>query len=1006
MPETNSLNTPDQTTDGARPQDADTRPAPDAAGHALFERLGVGGMGEVYRCGDDALRRDLAIKVIKAELRGNHDAEERFLREARLTGALQHPGIVPVHNLGRLADGHLFYTMKLVRGRTLADLLRDEPDGPERLLAVVEKVCQAMAYAHSKGVIHRDLKPSNVMVGEFGEVQVMDWGLAKELSRAEPVTPSGVATQDVETVGRVEEEAGLSRAGAALGTPSYMPPEQAAGDWDIVDERADVFALGAVLCQVLTGRPPYHGDSRDDLLRRARRSDLAEALGRLERCGAEMALVQLCRECLAPEREGRPRHAGRVAERLAAYQADVQERLRRAELERAEAQVQAREERKRRRLSLALAALVLLLVVLGGGAMWWQQRQRDKADQAVNNGLEQAELLAKQARAAPLEADKYHQAVEAARVASQLAENASTDLRQSAEALLAGLEQEEQAARNDRQLLAALLDVRGPREGPKYRSDAKGTMTALAEPTADEQFAAAFRRWGLDVDGTAPSEAAAVLKARPAVVVTEVVAALDEWTSERRRQAKPQAEWQRLDDLAALLDAETGSKRQEMREILARGRLPAERALGVLSAALRPVPVPTVAPWGRDCMRLRELAERIKPAVEPVLGLVALTRALRVAGEEASAERLLRAALRARPQEVVLYHTLGRLLHEQEPPRWSEAAECYAAARALRPDLGVTLAEELLRSGREREGLDLLAWLVQERPDNPYLHFQQGYALSGKHDLDGAIAGYHKALELDPKCAFAHNNLGNALREKHDPDGAIACYKMALELDPKEGKFHTNLGVALSDKHDVDGAVACYKKALELNPKDVYAHNNLGNALSDKHDLDGAVACYKKAISLDPKDAPAHSNLGIALSDKGDLDGAIAWFHKALDLDPKYAYAHNNLGIALYAKHDLDGAIACFQKALALDPKLANAHNSLGNALRDKHDVDGAIACYKKALELDPKDAKVHANLGVALSDKHDLDGAIACFKKALELDPKFAQAHYNLGKALLVGHF
>ena len=163
MPDTNSLNLPNQDTDGARPRDASHMPAPDASGHTLFERIGVGGMGEVYRYGDDALQRDLAIKVIKPEMHGDHDAEERFLREARLTGALQHPGIVPVHNLGRLADGRLFYTMKLVRGRTLADLLRDESDGPERLprlLAVVEKVCQAVAYAHSRGVIHRDLKPS------------------------------------------------------------------------------------------------------------------------------------------------------------------------------------------------------------------------------------------------------------------------------------------------------------------------------------------------------------------------------------------------------------------------------------------------------------------------------------------------------------------------------------------------------------------------------------------------------------------------------------------------------------------------------------------------------------------------------------------------------------------------------------------------------------------------------------------------------------------------------
>jgi serine/threonine-protein kinase len=337
-----------------------------------------------------------------------------------------------------------------------------------------------------------------------------------------------------------------------------MPPEQAAGDWDIVDERTDVFALGGMLCVILTGQPPYPGSSREEVLRRARRGDLAEALSRLERCGAEATLTALCRECLAPEREGRPRNAEIVAQRLAAYQAEVQARLRRAELERAEAQVKAQEECKRRRLTLALAALVLLLLVLGGAVLWWQQRQRDQADQAVRDGLAQAALLVEQARAEPLQAGKYQQALEAARMAAKLADNASAETRQRAEDLLARLKHEEAAARKDRELLAALLDVRRPREGPRYTRDGKSTMLALSEPPADAQFAAAFRHWGLGVDATPPSEAAALLKARPAVVVTEVIAALDEWASERRRQGKPKAACQRLADLAALLDDDPG----------------------------------------------------------------------------------------------------------------------------------------------------------------------------------------------------------------------------------------------------------------------------------------------------------------------------------------------------------------------------------------------------------------------------------------------------------------
>src|SRR5262249_37770778 len=154
--------------------------------YRLLERLGSGGMGEVYLSCDPGLDRVLALKVLRAEWQGNPDMERRFQAEARITGSLQHPAIVPVHNLGRLPDGRLYFTMKVVRGRTFADLLAEpgasaaEQHGVR--LHIFEQVCQAVAYAPSRGVIHRDLKPDNVMVGRFGEV--LDWGLAKLLTRA------------------------------------------------------------------------------------------------------------------------------------------------------------------------------------------------------------------------------------------------------------------------------------------------------------------------------------------------------------------------------------------------------------------------------------------------------------------------------------------------------------------------------------------------------------------------------------------------------------------------------------------------------------------------------------------------------------------------------------------------------------------------------------------------------------------------------------------------------
>jgi serine/threonine protein kinase/thiol-disulfide isomerase/thioredoxin len=349
----------------AAPADLDLR------GYEWNEILGKGGMGEVYRSCDPALGRDLAIKVMKAEFQHHPSVERRFIREARITGSLQHPSIVAVHNLGRLPDGRLHYTMRLVRGRTLAEILKEDSGKPEcfsSLLAIFQKACEAVAYAHSKHVIHRDLKPMNVMVGKFGEVQVMDWGLAKLLTaEAEPaeeeprLEPGGTLIHTETT----DMPSDLTRSGTGVGTPAYMAPEQAQGDWELVDERVDVFALGAILCLMLTGRPPYSGEDGNEVLRQARYGDLAEALTRLEQCGADAALTDLCRECLAVDRRQRPRHAGVVARRVAEYQTEVEARLRKAELERTQAQVKTWEERKRRRLAITLSSAVLLVLAAG-----------------------------------------------------------------------------------------------------------------------------------------------------------------------------------------------------------------------------------------------------------------------------------------------------------------------------------------------------------------------------------------------------------------------------------------------------------------------------------------------------------------------------------------------------------------------------------------------------------------------------------------------------------------
>ena len=225
--------------------------------YQLRVRLGAGGMGEVWRARDSVLDRDVALKVIRPDLMGNRGMVARFLEEARATARLQHPGIIPVYDLGELADGRVFFTMKEIHGSTLAEVIGDvhaasplERFAPSRsgwtftrLIDAFRRVCEAVAHAHAMGVVHRDLKPDNVMAGSHGEVLVLDWGIAGALT-AEEATHRRVVT----------------------GTPAYMSPEQASGELWRVGARSDVYALGAVLYEVLWGIPPYVGaDAREVL---------------------------------------------------------------------------------------------------------------------------------------------------------------------------------------------------------------------------------------------------------------------------------------------------------------------------------------------------------------------------------------------------------------------------------------------------------------------------------------------------------------------------------------------------------------------------------------------------------------------------------------------------------------------------------------------------------------------------------------------------------------------
>lgn len=341
--------------------------------------LGRGGIGRVLVMHDAHLGRDVALKELLPGQRVGSTAgtqtlaTTRFLREARITGRLEHPNIVPVYELGRRRDGTLYYTMKVVRGRTLADVLAEKRTLGERLtlLKHFADLCNAMAYAHDRGIIHRDLKPGNVMVGAFGETVLLDWGLAKPTGAADgPEVPAMATSLD----GSVDDMTATAD-GAVLGTPLYMSPEQAHGEADI-GPQADVWSLGVMLYELLTGQRPFGGKTPFAVLDQVTRGEFEPVRARCPEAPPELAAV--VERALAVDRAARYPHAGALAAEIGAFLVGGRVRAYRYGLR----ELLGRFAR-RYKVALAVAGVaVVLLAALGVVAYLQVRAERDRAQAA------------------------------------------------------------------------------------------------------------------------------------------------------------------------------------------------------------------------------------------------------------------------------------------------------------------------------------------------------------------------------------------------------------------------------------------------------------------------------------------------------------------------------------------------------------------------------------------------------------------------------------------------
>jgi tetratricopeptide (TPR) repeat protein len=773
--------------------------------YALGEEIARGGMGVIYRATDTALGREVAVKVLQDRFAPDSGVARRFADEARIAAQLQHPGIPPVHDLGILPDCRPFLAMKLIKGQTLEILLRGRTDVAAergRWVAVFEQVCQAIAYAHSHSVIHRDLKPDNVMVGAFGEVQVMDWGLAKVLTAgtaaADPEeTSAGTQVRSVR-----DSDGSFTQAGSVLGTPAFMPPEQALGVVGKVGARSDVFGLGAVLAVILTGRPPFAAGSAETVRVQAAQGKLDECFARLDVCGADPELVALCKRCLAPAPADRPADAGEVARAVGALRAEADERARRAELERVKAEgeriaaeLRAAEQRKRRRVQLALAGAVGLLLLAGLAFAWWARERHARNAEAVAVLLDQCEQA--------LRGEDLARATVAFEAAQRRAGEGGA---------------EEWSARLEGR--AADLKLLGDLDAvDQFRWTPISPTNFPPHTAVAARYREALGRCGLDPESVAPEAAAA--RARGSAVRERITAVWD-WLLQAEGTAAVRA---------ALRAVDADSYRDAVRD----------------------------AVQSNDRGKIADLAGR-PAALEQPAEFTSVLGENQAIGVERR-RRLLAAAAARRPRAAGVLMTLGWTYpwsQTEERLRWFQAAVAADPSKAAaHSGLGDVLWNRHDLAGAEaafREAIRL-------DPQYAWAYVGLGNPLRDTKDLAGAEAAYREALRLDPQFAYAHNGLGSVLFARRDLAGAEAAYREALRLDPQLFWAHHGLGDVLFARRDLVGAEAAYREAIRLDPKFAWAPANLGLVLQSKGDLEGAITQYKEALRLDPKNSEVLSNL-------------------------------------------------------------------------------------------------------------------------------------------------
>ncbi|MFH1227499.1 MAG: tetratricopeptide repeat protein [Planctomycetota bacterium] len=866
--------------------------------YTIEKKLGQGGMGAVYLALDPALNRRVALKIITS---ADPELLERFQREASAVAKLKHTNIIQVYESGIINKQH-YFTMDYIEGVSLEKLISSSKrPNIKNMAGIIQQVASALHYAHSQSIIHRDIKPANILVDKSGKVYIADFGLAKQLTGL---------------------DRSLTLTGTTVGTPDYMPPEQAQGKKDEIDPRSDIFSLGATMYHCLTGRLPFPGKEIYEVLSKVVNDDPPTPSSVIKIIPKDLETI--CLKCLNKDKAKRYQTAEELAQDLKRYLEGGQITAKPTGVI-SKLLIKAAKN-KTASLSIAGAAVILAIVAISllvssSNKGQLVARYRQEAQQAFDK-------------------DQYDQARAICNKLLVLSpgDEAIKSILKKCEKIIK--EQEDKKQQKDAQAKEAATKAQRIAD---IRAQAKSILDrAGGAPTPDQKIQLA--RESLDVDPTygdawqvigyayrekevydkAVEAFTKAIKATPTLAYSYYERARITTNIYKKRD-------QAIPDFAKVLELDPNS------DIgwFAKGTVEYyqedyDKAISSYNKAIELNPNYAEAYHNRGATYRNK--ENMDQAIKDYNKVIELN-----------------------PNYIEAYSNRGIAYWMKGDT--AQAIKDWAKTIELDPKFAQAYYNRgcvYTKTGAIELAIKDFNKAMELDPNNASFYNGRGIAYSEKGDRAQAIKDYDKATELDPNDTNAYTNRGLVYKNMGKAELAIKEYDKAIELNPNHAKAYADRGNAYADMGATEQAFRDYDKAIELDPNYANSYINRGLAYLRKGELEQAIKDYDKAIELTPKDANAYANRGIVYWTKGDTALAIKDYDKAIELNPGYSMAYFNRGLAYYKNGDIDRAIADYDKVIELNPSYADAYGTRANAYANKKDYRQAIADMEIFFKLAP----------------------------------------------------